>query len=109
MSDLKLDMAVLDQLKADLNAIVKEFDDADDVSDDAGDVTGHDQLAHDLHDFAHRWNDKRKKMLDDVKALAKSVAEIADNFDKTDRELAKALEQAAASGPKDYPAPPAAK
>lgn len=101
--DLKLDLEVLRQLKADLDAIVKEFQGADDFSDTVADATGHDQLAGDLHDFAHRWNDKRKKMTGDVEALAQSVAAISDNFTKVDAELAKALESAASSGGKSYP------
>jgi hypothetical protein len=105
MVDLSIDLQVLGQLEADLKAIVAEFDDADDFSDTVADATGHDQLGHDLHDFAHRWNDKRKKMNSDVKALAESVKSIAENFTKTDTELAKALEGAASSGDKAYPKP----
>lgn len=101
--DLSLDLEVLRQLKSDLDAIVKEFQGADDFSDTVADATGHDELAGDLHDFAHRWNDKRKKMTGDVQALAQSVAAISDNFTKVDAKLAKALEQASSAGPAAYP------
>lgn len=106
--DLRLDLEVLKQLAADLAAIQKEFEGADDFSDTVADATGHDKLSGDLHDFAHRWNDKRKKMTEDVEGLSKSVKEISDNFTKVDAELAKALEQASASGDKSYPKPTAA-
>jgi uncharacterized protein YukE len=101
MPDLKLDLALLQQLKEDLKAIEKEFKDADDFSDDVADATGHDDLGSHVRDFAHKWNDKRKSMTEAVEDLYKSIEAISDGFTQVDDGLAKALEDAG------VPAPPA--
>ncbi|MGJ4844647.1 MULTISPECIES: hypothetical protein [unclassified Leifsonia] len=105
MTDLKLDLELLGQLKSDLEAIVSEFKGADDFSDAVADATGHDGLSGHVRDFAHKWNDKRKKMTESVESLSKSVAGVTDGFTKVDEGLATALEDAAKS--QDYPAAPA--
>ncbi|MGN6327259.1 hypothetical protein [Pseudolysinimonas sp.] len=94
MADLTLDLQLLGQLRDDLDAIVKEFKDADDFSDDVANATGHDGLHDHVRDFAHKWNDKRKKMTENVEALQKQIAAITDGFTKVDDQLAKALEDA---------------
>lgn len=105
MSDLKLDLELLTQLKDDLEAVVNEFKDADDFSDDVAEATGHDGLSGHVRDFAHGWNDKRKGMTDDVEALQGQIASISDGFTKVDDGLAAALEQSAQSSPTNYPKP----
>jgi hypothetical protein len=92
--DLSVDLPLLKQLKEDLDAIVKEFTDADDFSDDVADATGHDALHDNVRDFAHKWNDKRKKMTANVDALQKQISAITDGFTTVDSKLAKALEDA---------------
>jgi len=108
MTDLKLDLQLLGQLKSDLDAIVKEFKGADDFSDDVAEATGHDGLGGHVRDFAHKWNDKRKSMTESVEGLEKSVSAVTDGFTKVDDGLAKALEDAASESPAKYPTPPAA-
>ncbi|WP_158865643.1 hypothetical protein [Leifsonia sp. AG29] len=103
MTDLKLDLALLGQLRDDLDAVVREFEDADDFSDDVAEATGHDGLGDRVHDFAHKWNDKRKKMTESVKALREQIGAITDGFTKVDGELAKALEHASADVAKHHP------
>lgn len=94
MADLTLDLHLLTQLKEDLDAVVKEFKDADDFSDAVADATGHDGLHGHVRDFAHKWNDKRKKMTGNVEALQKQIGAISDGFTHVDSQLAKALESA---------------
>jgi len=101
--DLKLDLQLLAQLRDDLDAVVREFENADDISDDVAEATGDDELQDRVHDFAHKWNDKRKKMTESVKALRESIGAITDGFTKVDAELAKALEDAAAEVAKNNP------
>ena len=98
MLDLKLNLPHLQQLKDDLDAVVKEFTEADDFSDVVGEATGHDSLHQHVSDFAHKWNDTRKKMTEDVEALQKQIAAIVDGFTQVDQGLAKALNDAAAAG-----------
>lgn len=99
MTDLKLDLKLLQQLRDDLDAIVKEFKGADDFSDDVAEATGHDGLHDVTRDFAHKWNDKRKSMTEDVENLQKQLEAITDGFTQVDGELAQALEEANESSP----------
>lgn len=101
MTDLQLDMRLLDQLKSDLEAIVSEFKGADDFSDSVADATGYDDLAGHVRDFAHKWNDKRTSMTEKVENLSKSVSAITDGFTKVDSGLAKALEDADVKSTRD--------
>lgn len=107
MSDIKFDLQALHQLKDDLEAVVNEFKNADDFSDDVGEATGHDALRGHVHDFAHKWNDKRQKMCEAVEDLQKKIASITDGFTQVDEGLAKALEDAGAlQGPRVSAEPP---
>lgn len=91
MADLILDLAALEQLKSDLDAVVSDFKGADDFSDDVADATGSDDLRDPVRDFAHKWNDKRKKMTESIEALQAQIAGIADGFGKVDAGFAKGL------------------
>ena len=103
MTDLKLDLELLGQLKKDLESVVMEFKNADDFSDSVADATGHDGLHDHVRDFAHNWNDKRKAMTENVEALEGQVAAIYDGFSQVDEKPAQALENAAKEGPSNYP------
>lgn len=92
MADLKLDLERLTELKNDLEAVVKEFKNADDFSDDVAEATGQDDLASQVRSFASKWNDKRKKMLAEVENLQAQIKAISDGFTQVDEGLAKALE-----------------
>lgn len=109
MGDLKLDLGLLTQLRDDLDAVVSEFNDADDFSDQVAESTGHDDLASHTRDFAHKWNDKRAKMTENVQTLQQQIKAISDGFTHVDGELAKALEEAAAEGKASYPPVPKGK
>ncbi len=93
MSDLVLKLDELVQLRDDLDAVVREFHNADDFSDSVADATGHDGLHGHVRDFAHKWNEKRKSMTENVENVQKVIAAVADNFTKVDGDLAKALEE----------------
>ena len=93
MSDLVLKLDELVQLRDDLDAVVREFHNADDFSDSVADATGHDELAGHVRDFAHKWNEKRKSMTENVENVQKVIAAVADNFTKVDGDLAKAPEE----------------
>jgi len=105
VSDLVLDMKLLDQLRDDLTAVVSEFQNADSFSDAVAAATGHDDLAGHVESFAHKWNKKRADMTKSVENLQKAVEAITAGFTNVDKGLAKALEDAAKSGDKAYPAP----
>ncbi|MBC7763825.1 MAG: hypothetical protein H7201_18960 [Candidatus Saccharibacteria bacterium] len=92
MADLLLNLTELERLKHDLNAVVSDFKDADDFSDDVADATGSDALHDPVRDFAHKWNDKRKKMTESIEALQAQIAGIADGFTSVDTGFAKGLQ-----------------
>jgi hypothetical protein len=92
VADLTLNLAELVQLRDDLDAVVREFHNADDFSDSVADATGHDDLASHVREFAHKWNEKRKTMTENVENVQKTIAAVADNFVKVDGDLAKAVE-----------------
>lgn len=100
MSDLNFDLQLLHQLRDDLDAVVNEFTNADEFSQDVAEATGHDELGGHVSDFASKWNTKREAMLEAVKALQAKISAITDGFTKVDADLAKALTDAAASMPK---------
>ena len=93
MSDLVLKLDELIQLRDDLDAVVREFHDADEFSDSVAAATGHDALEGHVRDFAHKWNEKRKSMTDNVSNVQKVIAAVSDNFTKVDGDLAKALDE----------------
>ncbi|MDR6610621.1 MULTISPECIES: hypothetical protein [unclassified Leifsonia] len=93
MSDLVLKLDELVQLRDDLDAVVREFHNADDFSDSVAEATGHDDLHSHVRDFAHKWNEKRKEMTENVKNVQQVIAAVADNFVKVDGDLAKALDE----------------
>ncbi|PXA68696.1 hypothetical protein [Cryobacterium arcticum] len=95
MSDLIINLQLLHQLRDDLDAVVAEFTNADDFSDDVATATGHDGLGGHVTDFAHKWNDKRKSMTEAVEGLQKKISGITDGFTQVDDGLAKALTDAA--------------
>jgi uncharacterized protein YukE len=104
MSDLEIRTDLLEQLTTDLDVIAQEFERADDFSNEIATAVGHDELASKVHDFAHKWNDKRAEMTQAVKALQQQIAAISDAFTQTDSELAKALQDAAAETAASNPA-----
>jgi uncharacterized phage infection (PIP) family protein YhgE len=91
VADLKLDLELLDKLSSDLAAVVAEFKNADDFSDDVAEATGQDDLAGKVRDFASKWNDKRGKMTTEVENLQKQISGISKGFTSVDDGLAKAL------------------
>ena len=103
MSDLIINLQLLHQLRDDLDAVVAEFTNADDFSDDVATATGHDGLGGHVTDFAHKWNDKRKAMTETVEALRKKIEGITDGFTQVDDGLAKALTDAAPAGQPGIP------
>jgi L-lactate utilization protein LutB len=103
MTDLLLDLGLLQQLADDLAVISREFTNADKFSKDVADATGHDALRQQVEDFADKWNDKREKMVEELDALQSMVKAVSDGFTTVDDRFAKALEEGAAETLKSNP------
>lgn len=101
MSDLLLDLARLSELRDDLQSLIDEFKGAEDFSNSIADATGHDQLASEVHDFAGKWNTKRKQMADDIQALHDQLKAVTDGFTQVDQGLARALDPSQQTSSKD--------
>ena len=99
MADLNFDLQLLHQLRDDLDAVVNEFTNADEFSQDVAEAVGHDELGGHVSDFASKWNTKREKMLEAVTSLQAKISAITDGFTQVDADLARALTDAAKSMP----------
>lgn len=95
MADLVLDMNQLTQLADDLKTITSELENADSNASEAAEATGDDELRGKVNDFADKWRIKREEMLADVANLSGMINTIVENFGQVDKDLAKALEDAA--------------
>jgi hypothetical protein len=91
MADLKLDTDFLRELGRDLHTIASEFEHANARSDYVGDAVGHSGLSDHIHDFAHNWDDRRKKMMGNIEKLGQSAQAVGEAFDQVEDELVKAL------------------
>ena len=92
MADLIVDTDFLRKTGSDLRVVAKEFEHANSHSDDASDATGHDGLAERVREFAHNWDDRRKKMVGNIAGLAEAAHGVGDAFEQLETDLVGALE-----------------
>lgn len=91
---LRVDTAQVRDLATDLGTVHRELTGADDNSRTVADAVGHDGLADSLRRFATAWDDRRREIADQLTDLREAAGAIADSFDETDSELARALNEA---------------
>jgi len=89
--DLVVQTGFLLDLGHDLRAVALEFEHANARSDDAAHAVGHGDLADHVHDFAHNWDDRRKKMMGNIQKLGESAVAVGEAFDQVEDDLVKAL------------------
>jgi hypothetical protein len=89
--DLVVQTGFLLDLGHDLRAVALEFEHANAHSDDAGHAVGHGDLADHIHDFAHNWDDRRKKMMGNIQKLGESAVGVGEAFEQVENDLVKAL------------------
>jgi hypothetical protein len=89
--DLVVQTGFLLDLGHDLRAVALEFEHANAHSDDAGHAVGHGDLADHLHDFAHNWDDRRKKVMGNIQKLGESAVGVGEAFEKVENDLVKGL------------------
>lgn len=92
MGDLVLDTEQLQQLGADLRLVGEEFKHANNRSDDVADDVGHEGLGDAIREFAHNWDDKREKMLEDISKLSEAAIATGEAFEELETELVATLE-----------------
>ena len=75
-----------------LRIVATEFEHANARSNDAGDAVGHHHLSDKVEEFAHNWDDTRKKMLNNIAFLADAATGIGGNFEELDKSFVAALQ-----------------
>jgi uncharacterized protein YukE len=91
VADLQIDPQAIRDLGTELSSVASEFKGANSHSDRVASAVGHSKLSDAVKDFAHEWDDTRAGMVDDITTLSKAATAIADGFEQTDQQLAKAL------------------
>ncbi|MFD2794733.1 hypothetical protein ACFS27_14335 [Promicromonospora vindobonensis] len=92
MADLKVDLDAVRELGSSLTTVANEFENANANSDRIAGAVGHEGLAGVVRDFAHKWDDTREKMTENLKMLAESSTQVADAFTQVDGDLTKGLQ-----------------
>lgn len=101
MSDLKLDLAMLQQLYVEINSVLLEFMDAKPVRHELIEAVGvyddfhADGLAHQVDRFSSGWDIRRGHIIDTMTSVRNAIKAIHDTFEELDSTLADALTQAA--------------
>ena len=92
MADLDIDTATLEEAGASLRVVATEFAAANARSDSAAGATGHPELAEHVRDFAHSWDDRRKKILAEISGLALAATEVGETFGEVEASFVAALQ-----------------
>jgi hypothetical protein len=88
MADLKVDLDAVRELGSSLTTVANEFENANANSDRIAGAVGHEGLAGVVRDFAHKWDDTREKMTENLRMLADSSTQVAEAFTDIDQQLA---------------------
>jgi len=91
MSEMVIDVDALDSLGGNLGNVADEFENANANSDQIADAVGHSRLHDTIRDFAHKWDDTRKKMSDAIRSLSDASKGLADGWRNVDQQGADAL------------------
>jgi len=92
MTDLVIEVDVIERMRGDLARVRREFEHANQNSDDTADAVGHDHLADRVRNFAHNWDNRRRDLLEQIETIEGQLDNLQEQFDVTDRELASGLE-----------------
>jgi hypothetical protein len=91
MADLNLDFDDLTTLESQLSLVRLMLENAEKFSSGVADLTGDDQLAQVVRDFAEKWNLRRGFMIDDLEHLGAASEAIRDTFRELDGQIAGGL------------------
>lgn len=89
---LLVDLMGLGELQRDLTTVHSTLEKAHKRVDASDDAIGSGTVQDALHDFDHRWGDKRDKMSESTKALADMLGSSVETYTETDEQLAHALQ-----------------
>lgn len=92
MADLRMDLDAVRELGSSLTTVANEFENANANSDRIAGAVGHEGLAGVVRDFAHKWDDTREKMTENLRKLADASTQVAQAFTDVDKQLGQSLE-----------------
>ncbi|MGP3951635.1 hypothetical protein [Streptomyces sp. 7N604] len=92
---LRANTGLIEECSRSLKIIHREFKNHSNPADDYGDALGNAELRDVFDEFSDTWKKTRKKLMDEIKTLAEATATAAEKYDEVDRELEKALRDAA--------------
>jgi hypothetical protein len=92
VSDLSLSVAEVRELGERLRFVAAEFESAEDIAADYAEQVCHDDLAHELEQFAENWRVHRSRLMEDLHTLARHARAAADAYDGVEQALVDALE-----------------
>lgn len=91
MTDLKIDTTILVEAGQSLRVVATEFENANANSNRAADAVGSELLAARVTEFAHNWDDKRAKMMENIATLAEVSQGIGTTFDELEANFVSSL------------------
>ncbi|MFJ8085073.1 hypothetical protein ACIQ6Y_31200 [Streptomyces sp. NPDC096205] len=95
----RADLDLIKEMGNGLGRIKRAFDDLGKLNGAYGDDLGHEELSSKLDDFAGNWEISRKKLTEDVEALAKLAKDAAKVYEDIDHQLAEAIRGAQGGKP----------
>jgi hypothetical protein len=101
MSDLQLDLGLLEQLYVEIQRVLVAFTQAKPASHELTDAVGvyedspADGLAHQVERFSTGWDIRRGQIIETMTSVSNAITAIHDTFQELDATLADALTQAA--------------
>lgn len=87
----KLDLDVIKGMGTGLNNVKKAFDGLEDLGGQYEDDFGNGDLADKFGDFADNWKLSRKRLTDEIDALAQIAKAAAEAYEDIDHQLAEAI------------------
>lgn len=91
MSDLVLDLDLMESVAARLRLIEHAFGEATCVSRALSGAVGHDGLAESVRNFADSWDDRRTKIVEALSTIAATTEAIEQAFSTADATMGNAM------------------
>lgn len=103
MTRIVIDVGAIGSLGSDLITVSSEFEYANAHSDGIASAVGHPGLADTVRDFAHKWDDTRKAMVDGLRGLGQAASAVSEAWVDFDQQGADALTGSGDQGPASPP------
>jgi hypothetical protein len=91
MSDLAVSIEGVRELGRRLRFVAAQFEGADDIASDYAEAASHDDLAHELNQFADNWEVCRSDLMENLGKLAEHARTAGHAYHQVEVELQRAL------------------